>query len=492
MRSGPFDKQIYKRIKDCDIFLLVLPPKALARCRFKKDWVRLEIEYAIKCNKPIIPIFMDGFKFPLYLPPSIQQIKYQQGITPSIGLFDSTIEQLVQYIEDPYIKTSYEALRQKTPENKKANKALKINRKFLIYSLIIALLIICVWSLPLIGRIVNGNQMKKYGKEFIISDRSNINYYLIYDNENNDVSLKTLFEGCSKLVSANMRKNDELYIYNTADDSQIRNSFNDDISLKERFESLNYTNVSSNKEKLQDFINKSLENNEVNRCIVFTDLNSENLTDTKALKKFGYVYVISNYNQFDVTLWNKYWFADSITSTVDIFKEKDFSLPYYVTYLSLSDYFNVSDSTDICISFETGVHSLTIIADTTCAIQYVYPPEINVDKEFISEDKCIYRLYSTDEIDYFDCTMVGEGRVQVCQPCYNGQPANVMKESYNSFSIRLELTFVIIFAVLFIWFFIKVKNLFIKIIEKIFIKDKDDEFIKHLIYIDDEFTDDED
>ncbi len=56
LRSGKLNKAIYSKIEECTDFLLILPEHGLDRCKNEDDWVRLEIEYAIKLKKNIIPV----------------------------------------------------------------------------------------------------------------------------------------------------------------------------------------------------------------------------------------------------------------------------------------------------------------------------------------------------------------------------------------------------------------------------------------------------
>ncbi len=91
MRSGPFNQQIYAAIDQCEAVLLVLPPKGLDRCRDEGDWVRKEIEYALKTDKKIIPLLMRDFTFPSDLPESILGIEFCEGVTVDSQYFDAMI-----------------------------------------------------------------------------------------------------------------------------------------------------------------------------------------------------------------------------------------------------------------------------------------------------------------------------------------------------------------------------------------------------------------
>lgn len=94
MRAGAFNAQIYSAIDQCSVVLLVLPPKALDRCKDEKDWVRLELEHALKNQKTIIPLMMRGFDFPADLPESIQAVSMCEGVSVDSRYFDAMINRI--------------------------------------------------------------------------------------------------------------------------------------------------------------------------------------------------------------------------------------------------------------------------------------------------------------------------------------------------------------------------------------------------------------
>lgn len=102
LRSGDFNKQLYKEIEKSRKVVLVLPPNALDRCiNDPNDWVRLEIEHAINCGKDIIPIMMRGFVFPENLPTPLDSIAKYQGLEPRMDhTFQSSMDYLVSLIND--------------------------------------------------------------------------------------------------------------------------------------------------------------------------------------------------------------------------------------------------------------------------------------------------------------------------------------------------------------------------------------------------------
>lgn len=95
IRRGRFDTKIYTAIEECVDFVLVLPPKGLDPREDEEDWVRIEIEYALKCNKPIIPVLLPGFSFPKKLPESIAVISKIHGINFNMDYYNSFIDTIV-------------------------------------------------------------------------------------------------------------------------------------------------------------------------------------------------------------------------------------------------------------------------------------------------------------------------------------------------------------------------------------------------------------
>ncbi len=100
LRDGRFDEQLIKKIKNCDKVILVLTPGALNQCNEEEDWVRTEIEYALKYHKIIIPVIVMGFIWPERgeVPDSVYKAVHYQGVKFSIQYLDATIQKLAKYI----------------------------------------------------------------------------------------------------------------------------------------------------------------------------------------------------------------------------------------------------------------------------------------------------------------------------------------------------------------------------------------------------------
>ncbi len=100
LRSGPFNEKLYSAIEDCQNFVLVLPARALDRCVNENDWLRLEIEHAIKNNKNIVPLMADGFSFPDELPDSLKSLPYYNGVPVTREYFDASMEKLISMLKN--------------------------------------------------------------------------------------------------------------------------------------------------------------------------------------------------------------------------------------------------------------------------------------------------------------------------------------------------------------------------------------------------------
>ena len=106
LRSGKFNEQLYKRIEECEYFIILLTPNCLDRCKNQNDWVRLEYEHAEKCGKNIIPILTRGFEFPENLPESMQDLPFYQGVEATAGGMEYVIKRLQNYMSaKPFDKT---------------------------------------------------------------------------------------------------------------------------------------------------------------------------------------------------------------------------------------------------------------------------------------------------------------------------------------------------------------------------------------------------
>lgn len=98
LRSGDFNAELYSVIDGCSDFLIILSPNSLDRCINENDWVKNEIEHAIKHNKNIVPVLMRGFTFPDNLPENIRTLPKYNGLEASSQFFDAFIEKLQEFL----------------------------------------------------------------------------------------------------------------------------------------------------------------------------------------------------------------------------------------------------------------------------------------------------------------------------------------------------------------------------------------------------------
>lgn len=94
LRSGDFNEQIFRRIDECQDFLLILSLNALDRCVNPDDWVRKELSYALKTKKRVIPVMTRNFKWPDNLPSDIAQVSSCQALNVLNEYFDAAVEKL--------------------------------------------------------------------------------------------------------------------------------------------------------------------------------------------------------------------------------------------------------------------------------------------------------------------------------------------------------------------------------------------------------------
>lgn len=100
LRSGNFDTQLLERIDQCTDFILIVDQHAFDRTLdpnfdSKKDWFRCELAYALKQEKNVVPIFLNGnHSFPERLPEDIIEIEKKNGPQYNQYYFDEFYDKL--------------------------------------------------------------------------------------------------------------------------------------------------------------------------------------------------------------------------------------------------------------------------------------------------------------------------------------------------------------------------------------------------------------
>jgi serine/threonine protein kinase len=98
LRSGHFDETLLTHIERAPNFLLILTPDSLARCVDQDDWLRREIDQAIRKQRNIIPLMAPGFEMPkpADLPDDLRPLAMQHGLPYSHEYFDAVMNKIVE------------------------------------------------------------------------------------------------------------------------------------------------------------------------------------------------------------------------------------------------------------------------------------------------------------------------------------------------------------------------------------------------------------
>ena len=102
LRSGNFNTQLYARINQCRDVIVIMSRDALDfRSNPDEDWMRLEISYALKQSRNIIPVFLRDVAVPppSALPEDVRAITLMNGVTASDEHFDSTMAKIRRLLE---------------------------------------------------------------------------------------------------------------------------------------------------------------------------------------------------------------------------------------------------------------------------------------------------------------------------------------------------------------------------------------------------------
>lgn len=104
LQVGKFDEALLTRIEESPNFILILSKNSLDRCVEKSDWLKREIIHALATDRNIIPVYMDGFKFPeqdvwTLLPDKMKNLKSLQAVMYNHINQDSAIRQIASYMK---------------------------------------------------------------------------------------------------------------------------------------------------------------------------------------------------------------------------------------------------------------------------------------------------------------------------------------------------------------------------------------------------------
>lgn len=107
--GSDFRHHIDTSLRDCRVFLLVMGQRwagnqagSIERLADPRDFVRLEVETALRRNIPVVPILVHGARMPTenMLPPSLRDIAYRQAIhVRSDPDFHRDVERLTAFLK---------------------------------------------------------------------------------------------------------------------------------------------------------------------------------------------------------------------------------------------------------------------------------------------------------------------------------------------------------------------------------------------------------
>lgn len=106
IKSGDFSQIIFNSIESRAHFLVMLTPSALERCHDPNDWMRREMEHAIRHQRNIVPLIFEGFRYEELanqLPPELAapMSRYNALLVVS-HFFEAAMERLrTQFLSEP-------------------------------------------------------------------------------------------------------------------------------------------------------------------------------------------------------------------------------------------------------------------------------------------------------------------------------------------------------------------------------------------------------
>ncbi len=111
LRDGEFNNEIFTAIENCDVFVASYSKSFFDRCNDKGDWVRLELEHALKLGKKIVPVapteLYNSLVFPQTIPDSLLPLKTLETTEIHTGqYFDESIDRCIkERFPKPFPKT---------------------------------------------------------------------------------------------------------------------------------------------------------------------------------------------------------------------------------------------------------------------------------------------------------------------------------------------------------------------------------------------------
>jgi hypothetical protein len=101
IKNTDFEKDIVSNLASCDAMILIVTPETFgSRIHNEDDWIRREIALALKLQKPVTPVCIDGIGLPRKedLPPDIWDITKKEAKNLHYDFWDEGVDKLVQFL----------------------------------------------------------------------------------------------------------------------------------------------------------------------------------------------------------------------------------------------------------------------------------------------------------------------------------------------------------------------------------------------------------
>ncbi len=171
LRGGKFNEKLLHYIEECNDVILILPPNALERCDDPEDWLYQEITHAIENNKNIIPIMMEKFEWPKFLPEGLKTLPDYNGIHHSKDFVNELIDRIFLFLNSK-------------PDKKGFQKAKKLEKRKLLINQLMkgkSILMIGLTLAVMIGAVFTG--YRYYTDKMEAAERSTITFQLVASDE---------------------------------------------------------------------------------------------------------------------------------------------------------------------------------------------------------------------------------------------------------------------------------------------------------------------
>jgi hypothetical protein len=99
IRASRFDEKMLLEIERAANFILILGPGALDRCADPADWLRQETAHAIRTERNVVPILMQGFRFPEphHVPSDLAELPRYNCVQHSPSYLGATLDKLLAF-----------------------------------------------------------------------------------------------------------------------------------------------------------------------------------------------------------------------------------------------------------------------------------------------------------------------------------------------------------------------------------------------------------